>query len=115
MNSNSPCQDRHLPRERGRVQTEGGSARSAGDAKINAASPPGSASSKPSSLRYGAPLGNARSTYGAKLRSCSPKPERRSTRPRLPAFADWLGVIVDVDLFQSFNAVFHRFGRGFVF
>ena len=33
VNSNSPCEDRQLPRERGRVQTEGGSARSAGDAK----------------------------------------------------------------------------------
>src|SRR2546423_6178625 len=99
MNSSSPCEDRQLPRERARVQTEGGSARSAGEAKIDAASPPGSKSSKPSSLR------TARRW----------RPERRSTRPRLPAFADWLGVIVDVDLFQSFNTVFHRFRRGFVF
>ena len=87
--------------------------RSAGDAKINATSPSRLASNKPPLPRYGAPWGlfdppNLRNRVVVRPNA------RRSTRPRFPAFANWPCVIVDVDLFQSFNAVFHRFGRGFV-
>jgi hypothetical protein len=39
----------------------------------------------------------------------------RSARPGFPAFADRLCVALHVDLFQSFDAIFHRFGRSLIF
>ena len=62
--------------------------RSAGDAKINAASPSRLASSNPPLLPYGAPWGLLDPPTLRNRVVVRPN-ARRSTRPRFPAFANW--------------------------
>src|SRR5262249_40173274 len=65
------------------------------------------------SIRVRSPISSiAFSSLGEPIRADLPS---GSTRPGFPAFADWLCVAVDVDLFQTFHTIFHRVGRSLIF
>src|SRR5438874_6318057 len=113
-NSNWPCEDRHLPRERMRVQTRRWIGRSAGDANLMRLRRHFLTSSKglldPPKACY------ERRAEALRRGSVTRDAARngRSIRPGFPAFADRLCITVDVDVSYAVDALLHRFGRIFV-